>query len=82
VTTAAIAVEFVGAARARSRPARPVVCGGILASTYKIRAAPAPIDKAALLSNHPLFRELGRRSMNASPPMRRHGMPRAAKPSS
>jgi CRP-like cAMP-binding protein len=31
-----------------------------LASTYKSRAAPAPIDKATLLSNHPLFGELGR----------------------
>ena len=31
-----------------------------MASTYKSRAAPAPIDKATLLSNHPLFGELGR----------------------
>ena len=31
-----------------------------MASTYRSRAATAPIDKAALLSKHPLFRELGR----------------------
>ena len=31
-----------------------------MASTYKRRAGTAAIDKAALLSKHPLFRELGR----------------------
>jgi CRP/FNR family transcriptional regulator, cyclic AMP receptor protein len=31
-----------------------------LASTYKSRTGTAAIDKAALLSKHPLFRELGR----------------------
>ena len=32
----------------------------VLALTYKSRAGSAPIDKAALLGGHPLFRELGR----------------------
>ncbi len=31
-----------------------------MALTYKSRAGSAPIDKAALLGGHPLFRELGR----------------------
>lgn len=37
---------------------------GILVSTGRSGAAPAPLDKAALLAGHPLFRELGREAHN------------------